>query len=86
MATAATAVMKGPVGTLTTATYSTCPPGQRQWEFSAGRISVDDKTATGVAHNVTLRLGGIPGALAAGDQLSDRRQASHRPAVAHHRP
>lgn len=58
--TAATAVMKGPVGSLTTATYSTCPPGQRQWEFSAGRISVDDRTATGVAHNVTLRLGGVP--------------------------
>ena len=58
--TAATAVMKGPIGSLTTATYSTCPPGQRQWEFSAGRISVNDKTATGVAHNVTLRLGGVP--------------------------
>ena len=58
--TAATAVMKGPIGSLTRATYSTCPPGQRQWEFSAGRISVNDKTATGVAHNVSLRLGGVP--------------------------
>ncbi len=58
--TAATAVMKGPIGSLTTATYSTCPPGQRQWEFSAGRISVNNKTATGVAHNVSLRLGGVP--------------------------
>ena len=57
---AETAVLKGPIGTLTDATYSTCPPGQRQWEFSAGRIAVNDKTATGVAHNVTLRLGGIP--------------------------
>ncbi len=58
--TAATAVMKGPVGTLTDATYSTCPPGQRQWEFSASHIAVNNDTATGVAHNVTLRLGGIP--------------------------
>ena len=57
---AETAVLKGPVGTLTDATYSTCPPGQRQWEFSASRIAVNDETATGVAHNVTLRLGGIP--------------------------
>jgi LPS-assembly protein len=58
--TAESAVMKGPVGTLTSATYSTCPPGQRQWEFSARRISVNDATATGVAHNVTLKLGGVP--------------------------
>jgi LPS-assembly protein len=58
--TAATAVMKGPLGTLTTATYSTCPPAQRQWEFSASRITVNNDTATGVAHNVTLRLGHIP--------------------------
>ena len=40
--------------------YSTCPPGQRQWEFSASRISVNQDTATGVAHNVVLRLDGIP--------------------------
>ncbi len=57
---AETAVLKGPIGTLTDATYSTCPPGQRQWEFSAGRIAVNNETATGVARNVTLRLGGIP--------------------------
>jgi LPS-assembly protein len=57
---AGTAVMKGPVGTLTDATYSTCPPAQRQWEFAAKKISVNNDTATGVAHNVTLRLGGIP--------------------------
>jgi LPS-assembly protein len=55
-----TAVMKGEIGTLTNATYSTCPPAQRQWEFSASRIAVNNETATGVAHNVTLRLGGIP--------------------------
>ena len=54
------AVLQGPVGTLTSATYSTCPPGQRQWEFSAGRIAIYEPAHTGVARNVTLRLGGIP--------------------------
>lgn len=58
--TAAEATMKGEVGTLTEATYSTCPPGQRQWEFAANRISVNNETSTGVARNVTLKLGGVP--------------------------
>ncbi len=58
--TAASADMKGETGTLSTATYSTCPPGQRQWEFSAGRIAINNQTNTGVAHNVTLRLGRVP--------------------------
>ena len=58
--TAADAKMKGPVGELTTATYSTCPPGQRQWEFRASKISINQDTSTGVAHNATLRLGHIP--------------------------
>ena len=57
---AETALMKGPLGTLTNATYSTCPPAQRQWEFAASRITVNNETHTGVAHNVALRLGGIP--------------------------
>ena len=58
--TAANAKMKGPVGELTSATYSTCPPGQRQWEFSASSISVNQDTSTGVARNATLKLGRIP--------------------------
>jgi LPS-assembly protein len=58
--TADEATMKGQVGHLTNATYSTCPPGQRQWEFSASDIKVDDATKTGVAHNATLRIGRIP--------------------------
>jgi LPS-assembly protein len=58
--TAGTAVMQGEVGTLSSATYSTCPPGQRQWEFSSQRISINNQTHTGVAHNATLRIGGIP--------------------------
>jgi LPS-assembly protein len=52
--------MKGQVGELTSATYSTCPPGQRQWEFSAGSIRINQDTQTGVAHNATLKLGRIP--------------------------
>jgi len=54
------AEMQGRIGTLTEATYSTCPPGQRQWEFAASRITVNDVTKTGVARNATLRLGKIP--------------------------
>ena len=58
--TAETAQMQGQIGTLTQATYSTCPPGERQWEFAASRITVNDATKTGVAHNATLRLGKVP--------------------------
>lgn len=54
------AVMHGETGELDGATYSTCPPGQRQWEFSANHISIDQKTARGSATNATLRLGGVP--------------------------
>lgn len=58
--TAKEAVMQGDTGELDNATYSTCPPGQRQWEFSASHITVDQKTARGRATNATLRLGGVP--------------------------
>jgi LPS-assembly protein len=42
------------------ATFSTCPPGQRQWEFAASRIDVDQEEGMGSARNATLRLGGVP--------------------------
>jgi LPS-assembly protein len=58
--TAGRAVMKGDVGTLTDATYSTCPPNQRQWEFVASDIEVDNAKARGVARNATLKIGKIP--------------------------
>lgn len=58
--TAEEATMKGETGELDQATYSTCPPGQRQWEFSANHIKIDQKTARGSATNATLRLGGVP--------------------------
>jgi LPS-assembly protein len=54
------ATMKAETGELDNATYSTCPPGQRQWEFSANHITVDQKAARGSATNATLRLGGVP--------------------------
>lgn len=58
--TAKEATMHGETGELDSATYSTCPPGQRQWEFSASHIKVDQKTARGSATNATLRLGNVP--------------------------
>jgi LPS-assembly protein len=58
--TAKTATMTGQVGELTGATYSTCPPGQRQWEFAASEIKVDDVKKVGVARNATLRIGKVP--------------------------
>lgn len=58
--TAQEAIMHAETGELDSATYSTCPPGQRQWEFSANHISVDQKAARGSATNATLRLGGVP--------------------------
>jgi LPS-assembly protein len=54
------ASMKGDVGELSQATYSTCPPNQRQWEFSAADIKVDQTKARGTATNATLKLGGVP--------------------------
>ncbi len=52
--------MRGDQGRLDGATYSTCPPGQRQWEFAASRIDIDQEDAMGTARNATLRLGGVP--------------------------
>jgi LPS-assembly protein len=57
---AATALMTGAIGELTDATYSTCPPGQRQWEFSAGSITINDETKRGRATNASLKLGKVP--------------------------
>ncbi len=58
--TADHAVMIGAIGNLSDATYSTCPPNQRQWEFSASKIRINNDTATGVAKNATLKIGNIP--------------------------
>lgn len=58
--TAKAATMQAESGELDGATYSTCPPGQRQWEFSASHITIDQKTARGTATNASLKLGGVP--------------------------
>ncbi|MFY2764075.1 LPS assembly protein LptD [Arenimonas sp. MALMAid1274] len=58
--TADTLTMQGDLGRLDNGTYSTCPPGQRQWEFRAARIDVDQEEGMGTARNATLRLGGVP--------------------------
>ncbi len=50
----------GDIGRLEGATYSTCPPGQRQWEFSADRIDVDQEEGMGSARNAVVRLGRVP--------------------------
>lgn len=55
-----TVTMQGETGRLEGATFSTCPPGQRQWEFAASEITVDQAKGMGTARNATLRLGGVP--------------------------
>jgi LPS-assembly protein len=57
---AATVSQAGDKTTLADATYSTCPPGQRQWEFRAGTISLDEAAKQGRATNATLRIGKVP--------------------------
>ncbi|GGA86361.1 LPS-assembly protein LptD [Arenimonas soli] len=52
--------LRGEEGTLTGASYSTCPPARRQWEFRASRIDVDQAEGIGTARNATLRVGGVP--------------------------
>lgn len=58
--TASRVEREGEQSHLVDATFSTCPPGQRQWEFRAATLDIDDRTETGVARNATLRLGGVP--------------------------
>ena len=42
------------------ATYSTCDPDDRVWEFRAARINLDKQTGEGTARNATLRFHGVP--------------------------
>lgn len=58
--TADSITLQGEIGRMDGGSYSTCPPGQRQWEFTASRIDVDQEEAMGTARNATLRLGGVP--------------------------
>src|SRR5690606_30384892 len=50
----------GDLGRMEGASYSTCPPAQRQWEFRADRIDVDQEAGMGTARNATVRVGGVP--------------------------
>jgi LPS-assembly protein len=52
--------MQGTHGALYGATYSTCPPEDRDWELRAQRIDVDTEEGLGVARNATLRIGKVP--------------------------
>jgi LPS-assembly protein len=52
--------MQGARGSLYDATYSTCPPEDRNWELRAQRIDVDTDSGMGIARNATLRVGKVP--------------------------
>lgn len=52
--------MAGDIGSLYGATYSTCPPEERNWELRANRIDINTDTNMAVAHGATLRIGKIP--------------------------
>ena len=40
--------------------YSTCKPGQRDWDLKAKNLEIDEKEGTGVARHARLRLAGVP--------------------------
>ncbi|MFI9654451.1 LPS-assembly protein LptD [Guyparkeria sp. GHLCS8-2] len=42
------------------ATFSTCPPEKRDWEFQAREIELNRETGRGTAWHTTLRAGGVP--------------------------
>lgn len=42
------------------ATYTTCPAPDPSWHLASGSISLNNKTKTGRAENVTLRVGNVP--------------------------
>ena len=45
---------------LSGATFSTCPPEKRDWEFRAEEIALDRESGRGEAWHTTLRAGGMP--------------------------
>ena len=42
------------------ATYTTCPAPDPSWHLASGSIKLNNKTQTGRAENVTLRVGNVP--------------------------
>lgn len=45
---------------LTDASYSYCPVGSEQWALNAGSLTLDPNDSQGRAHDVTLRVKGVP--------------------------
>lgn len=45
---------------LTNASYSYCPIGSEQWALNAGSLTLDPNDSQGRAHDVTLRVKGVP--------------------------
>ncbi|HNN86068.1 MAG: LPS-assembly protein LptD [Pseudomonadales bacterium] len=45
---------------LTKASYSYCPVGSEQWVLNAGSLTLDPNDSQGRAHDVTLRVKGVP--------------------------
>ena len=44
----------------TQGSFSTCDPSDRVWEIRSSQMTADQTTGVGRAHNVTLRLKGVP--------------------------
>ncbi|WP_428623390.1 LPS assembly protein LptD [Sedimenticola sp.] len=40
--------------------YTTCPPGNSDWQIEAKELEIDKSTGVGVAHNAKLRFKGVP--------------------------
>ena len=53
-------ILQGNMGSLRGATYSTCPPEQRNWEVRARTIDVNTDTGMAVARGARLMVGKVP--------------------------
>lgn len=58
-------------------TYTTCPPGNVDWQLKAKRVDLDHEDGSGTAHDAVLRFKGIPVAWLpwASFPLDDRRKS-----------
>ncbi|MBS7456122.1 LPS assembly protein LptD [Coralloluteibacterium stylophorae] len=52
--------VRGVLGHMDAATYSTCDPTDRKWELRARELDIDQDAGEGVARNVTVRVGDVP--------------------------
>lgn len=52
--------IQGETSTLTGADFSTCPRNEKQWQFVAEEIVIDDIAKQGKARNVKLKIGNVP--------------------------